>query len=273
MRFDVHRGQFEPFLSGVQGNSLSISRDGAWIAYVTSPDEVLWRSRLDGSERLQLTSGTLHAADPRWSPDGTQIVFSGGPGGHASRIYSVSSAGGAPEPLTDGSAIDEDPDWSADGQSLVFARYLTPGATGQPGLYVLDAKTHAAAFVAGSQHFYHPSWSPDGRSIAAAARDRILVLNVASSQWTTLASGSGFGSPYWSKDGKFVYYQETLAAQQPVYRSAIARAKKELVLTAQQVPQSNSIGFALAGLAQGDAPIATVIYSNSDIYALEVELP
>jgi len=43
--------------------------------------------------------------------------------------------------------------------------------------------------------------------------------------------------------------------------------------SSKQIPQSNSTGYLLAGLGPGDAPIATVIYSNSDIYALNVELP
>jgi hypothetical protein len=41
----------------------------------------------------------------------------------------------------------------------------------------------------------------------------------------------------------------------------------------KQIPQSNSIGYLLAGLGPDDAPVATVIYTNSDIYALGVDLP
>lgn len=95
-------------------------------------------------------------------------------------------------------------------------------------------------------------------------------------QWTPLASGDGLGAPFWSKDCKFVYYQDTLAPDQPIFRQAISDAKKgkpERILSARQIPQSNSIGYLLAGLAPDDAPIATVIYSNSDVYALDVELP
>jgi hypothetical protein len=44
-------------------------------------------------------------------------------------------------------------------------------------------------------------------------------------------------------------------------------------MSSKQIPQSNSIGFLLAGLGPDDAPIATIIYTNSDVYALEVELP
>jgi Tol biopolymer transport system component/DNA-binding winged helix-turn-helix (wHTH) protein len=279
VRYDARHGQFAPFLSGVQGRWVSFAKDGEWIAYVTVPDDILWRSRPDGSERLQLTSPSLHASQPRWSPDGTQIVFGGGSAGHASRVYMVPSAGGAPEPLTDTPLIDGDASWSADGNSLVFARRLPPGASGQPGLYVMDRKTKQATLLAGSETLAQPAWSPDGRSIAATNRagTQILLLNLATRQWTPLESGDGLGAPFWSRDSKYVYYQEALAPEQPIFRwgrrSRLPGGDKERMMSSKQIPQSNSIGYLLAGLAPDDAPIATVIYTNSDIYALEVELP
>ena len=120
--------------------------------------------------------------------------------------------------------------------------------------------------------------SPDGRYIAATnqAGTQILLLNVDTRQWTPLASGDGVGAPFWSHDSRYVYGQEALAADQPIFRVAIGGAKKERkerTVGLKQIPQSNSIGYALAGLGPDDTPIASVIYSNSDIYALEVDLP
>ena len=45
-------------------NDLQFSHDGKWIAYVTYPDRMLWRSRTDGSERLQLTTPPMRAFLP-----------------------------------------------------------------------------------------------------------------------------------------------------------------------------------------------------------------
>jgi Tol biopolymer transport system component/DNA-binding winged helix-turn-helix (wHTH) protein len=274
-RYDARHSEFVPFLSPVQGRSVSYSKDGDWIAYVTAPDDILWRSRPDGSERLQLTSPPMRASQPHWSPGGSQIVFGGGPAGHASRVYLVPSTGGAPEPVTDSPAADGDASWSPDGNSLVFARRIPPGASGQPGLYVMDLKTKSATPLPGSDTLVQPAWSPDGRYIAATNQSgtHILLLNLDTRQWTPLASGDGLTAPFWSRDGKYVYCQETLSPEQPIFRFTTASQKRERLTTSKQIPQSNSIGYLLAGLAPDDAPIAAVIYTNSDIYALDVDLP
>lgn len=55
VRYDFNSKQFLPYLSGISALSPTFSRDGNWVAYVSYPDHTLWRSRLDGSDRLQLT--------------------------------------------------------------------------------------------------------------------------------------------------------------------------------------------------------------------------
>src|SRR5215469_11169832 len=55
LRFDAKANEFVPFLSGISAFNPTFSRDGNWVAYTSYPDHALWRSRADGSERLQLT--------------------------------------------------------------------------------------------------------------------------------------------------------------------------------------------------------------------------
>jgi hypothetical protein len=55
-RYDAKAKVFQPFLSGISAQDISYSSDGQWIAYVSFPDGVLWRSKPDGTDRLQLSS-------------------------------------------------------------------------------------------------------------------------------------------------------------------------------------------------------------------------
>jgi len=74
-RFNKKTQQFESYLSGISADGVEFSKDGQWVAYVSYPEGSLWRSKPDGSERLQLTFSPMQVFLPRWSPDQKQIVF------------------------------------------------------------------------------------------------------------------------------------------------------------------------------------------------------
>ena len=75
VRFDAKSQRFLPYLSGISAIQLGFSRDKQWVAYVSFPDGSLWRSRVDGTERLKLTPPSMSAMSPSWSPDGRRIAF------------------------------------------------------------------------------------------------------------------------------------------------------------------------------------------------------
>ena len=73
VRYDAKSAALVPFLSGISAVQLAISKDGQWAAYLTDPERTLWISKLDGSQRLQLTYPPLHvmlpSSVPRWQAD------------------------------------------------------------------------------------------------------------------------------------------------------------------------------------------------------------
>ena len=94
-RGESKSGSFAPFLSGISAEDVVFSKDGQWLAYVSYPEGILWRSKPDGTQKIQLSSAPLFAALPRWSPDGKQIVFYNYSVGEPGRIYVVSAHGGS----------------------------------------------------------------------------------------------------------------------------------------------------------------------------------
>ena len=119
VRYDPKSQQYLPYLSGISAIHLAFSKDGQWVAYRSVPDGALWRSKVDGTERLQLTSPPMDVVRPRWSPDGKQIAFAAILPGKPEHVYIVSADGGAPKQVTNGER-EEWPNWSQDGNSLFF---------------------------------------------------------------------------------------------------------------------------------------------------------
>jgi Tol biopolymer transport system component len=122
-RYDSNSREFVPFLSGISAEFLDFPRDGKWVTYVSFPTHNLWRSRVDGTERLQLTLPPVQATVPRWSPDGKRIVFFDTAPGKPWRIYLISADGGVPEPVLNEQRDEMDPNWAPDGNSLIFSYF------------------------------------------------------------------------------------------------------------------------------------------------------
>src|SRR5215472_1949721 len=97
VRIDVTTGLGTALVSLPSLESIDYSRDGKWITYATDPEAILWRSRVDGSDRLQLTQSPMRASWPRWSPDGTRIAFVGIHPGQPMQIQLVPAGGGSPQ--------------------------------------------------------------------------------------------------------------------------------------------------------------------------------
>jgi Tol biopolymer transport system component len=68
VRYDANSGQFVPFLLGISTFSPTFSSDGKWVDYASYPDHMLWRSRSDGTDRLQLTFPPMKVLYPYHFP-------------------------------------------------------------------------------------------------------------------------------------------------------------------------------------------------------------
>jgi Tol biopolymer transport system component len=226
--YDPKLKRFVPFLGGLAAADFRISPDKQWMTYRDYPQRHLWRSRLDGSEKLQLTDSAVFM--PQWSPDSKWVVFSDN-----KEIYRVSADGGTPEKLTSEGKTELAPVWWPDGKSIAFNDYPNPGHI--PGIKVVDLATRKISIMPGSEGFYAPSWSPDGKYMVAIAENpsRLVLYSAESGTWKDLKK---FGAPWgywvWANDGKSVYFavRSTGADGEPgMYQLTIGDGKWDQVAT------------------------------------------
>jgi serine/threonine protein kinase/Tol biopolymer transport system component len=206
--YDRMLGQFKPFLNGLSAAYVDFSPNGQWVAYVSYPQGTLWRSRIDGSDKLQLTFPPLDfTLNPKWSPDGSRIAFAKWQLGDM-RVYVVPASGGNPELLLSGDFNPGDPTWSPDGKSICYGGASVVAGSGTE-IRILDLVTKKSTAVPGSQHLYTPRWSPNGQFIVAGSDDmaNLFFYSFATGLWKRLTPEGTSSSnwPLWSHDSRFVY--------------------------------------------------------------------
>jgi Tol biopolymer transport system component/predicted Ser/Thr protein kinase len=274
VRYDAKSGAFFPFVAGAGASQLDFSRDGKWVAYVTYTDGTLWRSKSDGSARLQLTYPPLVATEPHWSPDGTRIAFSGSKPGEPLRIYVIPGEGGRPEQLTSGENQLGDPSWSKDGNALMFGVFPATGDPEFVKIMLLDLKTRALTQVGGSQGICCPRWSRDGRYVAAlsgADFQKLMLLDLSTQQWRQLAGKMGtFGYMTWSPDSRYIGFDTKFSADSGFFRVRVADGQIERVVSLKNIRRQWG---AWSGMAPDGSPLVVRDISNQEVYALDLQWP
>ena len=269
-RYDANTKQFVPFLGGISAEFVDFSKDGQWVAYVSYRDGTLWRSKVDGSERLELTYPPMYPVLPRWSPDGKKIIFFefALSADKPARMYEISPDGGSPQLiLPDDRSQQLDPNWSPDGTKIIFA-----GESNDPSsaIHILDLASHRVSDVPGSQGLYSPRWSPHGNHLLAFSADSqtLLLYDFATQKWTPLATGS-LGWLCWSHDGQYVYVLD-FSAKDAIVRIHVSDHKVEPVADLSNMITAGRYGAALA-LAPDDSPLMLRDTGSQDVYSVDWE--
>jgi tricorn protease len=123
----------------------------------------LWSVPRTGGSAVRLTSGIGNETDPAFSPDGTQIAFTGEYDGNVD-VFVVPAAGGVPRRLTWHPAPDTVLGWTPDGKRIIFSSPRTAYSRFNEMFTVpVDGGVEERLpLPTGSQ----ASMSPDGQSIA-----------------------------------------------------------------------------------------------------------
>jgi Tol biopolymer transport system component len=248
------------------------SPDGKWVAWTNAADHSLWRSQIDGSERIELTTSLLHIFAMRWSNDDRHLAVMGEEPGKPWKIYVIDADGGKLTPILNEDRNEADPAWTPDDQSLIFGRLPERMDNGQPkAIYQLDLGTRKLTEIPGSHGLFSPRLSPDGRYLVAMPLEQhaLMLYDRAAGRWTTLTA-HGVGDPTWSHDGRYVYFQDFLEAGKPIYRIAVPAGTPEAVATIENLRPVAATDYRLIGLAPGDLPVVTARTPVVNLYAVDL---
>ncbi len=274
VRYDSRVREFVPFFGGISAYDVTFSRDGKWAAYLAYPEHTLWRSRADGSERMQLTYPPLVAEFPRISPDGSRVAFSTDNG----NIFLVSMAGGKPQKIVDNPLRHPTaPDWSPDGNLLVLNFAVrTSQSSGYPESRIFDTRTGVLSAVPDSKRTLGP-WFVTQDSLVAVLSDqsKVAVCDLKTGKWTELLS-----SPQklvnWEVSPNFDYlFYETGGNDPEIFRMRIKDRTIERVAGLKEFRpvQDPYIGNTQLNVTPDNSPVLTRDIGTQEVYAITVKWP
>jgi serine/threonine protein kinase/Tol biopolymer transport system component len=270
VRLDSQTRQFQPYLHGLSADNLSFSRDGKSLVFTTYPDSILWKANTDGSNRVQLSTPPTLPIAPRWSPDGSQILFTELASDHGEKAFVVSTQGGSPQRLLpEDAGMETDPNWSPDGRKVVFSTSREGGGDPKSLINVVDLDSKRVSTLPGSVGLFSPRWSPDGRSIAAVRMNSttLNIFDMAAQKWSTPYKGV-VAYPAWSNDGRSIYFMDF--QQNPaVFRMRVVDGTIERLVDIKTLNYTGNSGMWM-GVDPTGAPLFLRDLGTRDVYALSL---
>ena len=188
----------------------------------------IYRMTRDGHNVRRMTASVAVDEKPRWSPDGSLILFQSDRGGDFD-IFTMLPTGGKPRPVLRRSGNEFDAAWSPDGTQIVFAA-TPPATTDSYQLMIVNADgtglrelTPLAAYMGDRS----PHWSSDGQWIVYASNRNapsptqfhLYLIRPNGTQHTQLTGGKDISDsePSWSPNSHSIAFTSTRAGDTNIY--------------------------------------------------------
>lgn len=260
----------------------ALSPDGRNVAYAVGHSlqmRIAIRPVAGGRARW-LTADTLNAWLPRWSPDGTRILFLSGGG-----VFSAAAHGGSvrQEVASRPGGIVRSATWSADGREIAYVR--------DDSLLARTMGSGVTRLIARAPDLHSCRWSPDGAWLACVSGNSfyvtvgaisgvgpmfgnlapsriVLVPAVGGRPVSVTASASLHQSPVWSPDGGTLYYVSNEHGPRDVYALDVhARASDG----SKPVRVTTGMGAQSIDLSADGARMAYAVYSsNANVWSTPI---
>lgn len=256
----------------------AISPDGNLVAYAAGPARRMrvFVRPVGGGRTIALSDDTATSQSrPRWSPDGTSVLFIAG-----GNVQVVPALGGAVRtvvPCSPTSCV-RSADWSPDGSRIAFVR----GDSLQ--IAALEDGTRST-FLAHSLELHSCVWSPTDSSIACVignteyagvggtfgnlAPSQIVVVPIAGGTPITVTDADAINqSPAWSPDGRLLYHVSSRQGPRDIYAVPISDAGEVSGEPLRLTVGLNAQSVSLTG--DGARIVYSVYTSRSNLWSLPI---
>ena len=167
----------------------------------------VWVVPQKGGNAAPIEAGLLPAERPRWSPDGSAIVFEAR-SEQRSGLYLYDFGSNEVRELGEGRYSDRQPDWHPDGERLVFASQRHDTGFDLWELDVPTGLTWRITTLPGDEA--EPAWSADGRNLVYIHHheDRwsLVLRRFGSPDRVLVNTEERLSAPSWRPDGSLVTF-------------------------------------------------------------------
>jgi serine/threonine-protein kinase len=263
---DIRPFTFEP---GIEIEP-SLSPDGRYVAYAGGTPSRLYL-RQQGSRPVPLVTPDTGPPEhrPRWSPDGTRIVFDAG-----RKIFVIPALGGQPRQVV---GAGWSPTWSPDGQRIAYAL--------DDSIFTIDVRGGRPTPLAVVMEPSELTWSPDGRWIALTAGNDVWdglihIANIAPSRILLIGTGDGRVvdvtdrssmnvAPTWTPDSRQLFFISNRAGARDIYRVRLGADGRAIGQPNRLTTGLDAHTMALS--ARGDHVVYAMYRGRVNIWSLPVQ--